>query len=1240
MDTQIETNAAFSTRGSKAAVFRPRFGQAFQQYFTPKWACEANALIVERLFVKGQLNVIDPTCGSGRLLAPFADRGHHTLGIELDERLISTAKRALGAPHVRSGDICAYAGILPQDQWDVAVINPPYGLWWEVANTPMAQYELCPPSSAEFGGSIESQVMVLEQATKLLHKPYYGGGLLIAILSGNFLETYPQANRFLNQHYQVIANLCLPQLFKPEYGIGIDARYLVAATCHDNERLPITCTGDFTGENPEELAQMVVNAFTPFSRRFSWSSTPILPTPIGEIPAVPDLSMATIEDTSQLPCSLSTRGIAPQSNWAGAWLKFYGSIPLQDYNVSQGNNTDLVTAYGALPNILINGSERATQQLSTLGFAVALTDHDRQSIALAAKRYLRERLPLQELSPMEYLAWYNDGPITAKAEANAPSLPTPFVAGRQYDLQVRWEREAAQVKEEDFGEGKDAYTLRTYVDRGYLIFRFTNPATGTVTTIRENDAEGIRAMLEAFGLPETRTVTDIHTSERRSWAVQLGRIITDHAARNGGLRPNPTQENDVLAMAVKRHNALLYEQGGGKTNTIAFWAELRRYARVLIVTPSSVVPGIIEDLTKWGFNVHPRALDHDEVSRLHQHKGEKQPGTQFWVASYESLGLQDGSYDAWQHDAYDRDGNFLGTHSHNHGATCSFPGCHVSRSQVIGACPQCGAAGADFHSSRGSNGGGARYCRQCGYAAWTAGTLSEATGEKPAVKGRRMAPLGARIKRLFSCVILDEVQDTKSKGSLKGETTRALKARGKAVLSGTWLKGYVTDLYWSAGWLAGFGSALWPFAYNGGAPNFLQQFGTFEFVTKEFAHTLQTGKRKLIPSISNLNRLWRLLSPFTIRRLKEDFLTDLPSKTVEEHWVALDAHHSGIYARVEESMQDTLKRELERDNPDMGVISMALWWGRYAASCPTVEGALHYAGAFGIRLNSETVTPAERRAALDDLQLRNAILNRDLDNVKVAGALDLIKSIHAAGEKVIVFTSLKGLYQSLLKTLLAARIGVTEIDGVPTKKRNDVVRKFEAGGNTVLLAGTGTLNRGVTITGANHVIILNTEWSPETTLQAEDRIHRPGQTRACHVHYILAQGTIDEHMWELINAKHAAQRAVFDKIAQFKTTEDVLAEAASANVQLQIARAIVDAPRPQPQSEPTPAPLPLETLVQAALVAQAAPLPELPAPAAAPAPVQLTIADLLQLQPVIKSKQRRAAKPVPQEQQNFFSLLS
>jgi hypothetical protein len=91
------------------------------------------------------------------------------------------------------------------------------------------------------------------------------------------------------------------------------------------------------------------------------------------------------------------------------------------------------------------------------------------------------------------------------------------------------------------------------------------------------------------------------------------------------------------------------------------------------------------------------------------------------------------------------------------------------------------------------------------------------------------------------------------------------------------------------------------------------------------------------------------------------------------------------------------------------------------------------------------------------------------------------------------------------------------------------------------------------------VIILNTEWSPETTLQAEDRRHRPGQDKDVHVHYILSRGTVEEEMRELINAKAAARRAVFDKEALYKSVEKVMPEAVSA--QMEVARRMVELER-------------------------------------------------------------------------------
>jgi SNF2 family DNA or RNA helicase len=521
---------------------------------------------------------------------------------------------------------------------------------------------------------------------------------------------------------------------------------------------------------------------------------------------------------------------------------------------------------------------------------------------------------------------------------------------------------------------------------------------------------------------------------------------------------------------------------------------------------------------------------------------------------------------------------------------------NASRKSQIPACPQCGTVW------RGEGDGGGRVCRACGHVAWTMGRAAERPvpavnlkapkREQIDVRRRRIAalkeqhmearssgsngndiflstyhqwPLSNRAKTLISCVMLDESQDAKSKLSLRGAAARSLRANGKALLTGTWMKGYITDLFWTAGWLLGFGSPLWPFPYRGGSARFLQQFGTYQYATKEYADTLEVGRRKLIPSVSNLNRLWKLLSPVSIRRLKGDFLTDLPRKHRHIHWLEPTGKHDLLVGHVTGAMKEVFERELRKADPNMGAISAALWWGRYVASCPNEHGALHFAGAWGHMVNVDELSPVEARAILEQMRLQGAYLQAKpglevaYDFNKVAKALEIIEGIKAAGEKAIVFTSLRGLYRTLEAAFKNRFIGYVGIDGVDTKRRNDVVRRFEASDATVLLAGTGTLNRGVTVNGANHVLILNLEWSPETTLQAEDRCHRPGQTREVHVHYLLSSHTVDEQMWDLVDQKWAAQRAVQDREAQHKTVEAILAEAALANAQLAVAKAVLKA---------------------------------------------------------------------------------
>jgi RNA polymerase sigma-70 factor (ECF subfamily) len=73
--------------------------------------------------------------------------------------------------------------------------------------------------------------------------------------------------------------------------------------------------------------------------------------------------------------------------------------------------------------------------------------------------------------------------------------------------------------------------------------------------------------------------------------------MSDFAQANaaGGRKLFAAQRDDVVNMATKRTVALLYEQGGGKTTTVAHWAALRGYQNVLIVTLEALRAGRLRE---------------------------------------------------------------------------------------------------------------------------------------------------------------------------------------------------------------------------------------------------------------------------------------------------------------------------------------------------------------------------------------------------------------------------------------------------------------------------------------------------------------------------------------------------------------------------------------------------------------------------------------------------------------------
>jgi SWI/SNF-related matrix-associated actin-dependent regulator of chromatin subfamily A containing DEAD/H box 1 len=67
---------------------------------------------------------------------------------------------------------------------------------------------------------------------------------------------------------------------------------------------------------------------------------------------------------------------------------------------------------------------------------------------------------------------------------------------------------------------------------------------------------------------------------------------------------------------------------------------------------------------------------------------------------------------------------------------------------------------------------------------------------------------------------------------------------------------------------------------------------------------------------------------------------------------------------------------------------------------------------------------------------------------------------------------------------------------------------------------------GINATAASVVVFLDVDWNAHAMRQAEDRVHRIGQTRPVEVRRLLAAGTVEVRMVEVSDGKGALSDAL------------------------------------------------------------------------------------------------------------------
>jgi SWI/SNF-related matrix-associated actin-dependent regulator 1 of chromatin subfamily A len=263
-------------------------------------------------------------------------------------------------------------------------------------------------------------------------------------------------------------------------------------------------------------------------------------------------------------------------------------------------------------------------------------------------------------------------------------------------------------------------------------------------------------------------------------------------------------------------------------------------------------------------------------------------------------------------------------------------------------------------------------------------------------------------------------------------------------------------------------------------------------------------------------------------------------------------------------------------------------WGGYEFGSPAQEVPERMRRVMLRRLKSEVLTelPAKTYAELR-IEIRSKRLQKSLDRQydawgdllkagelpgfeefsrirsdlaadRIPAMLEIVESHEESGQPLLVFS-----YHRAPVEALKDREGWAIITGDTSNiQRDRIVSDFQAGrlrgvGLTIRAAGVG-----LTLTRASHSLFVDLDWVPTWNIQAEDRIHRIGQTSdKVLITRMVSDHPLDLHVQKLLQQKMNLIHGAIERevsALQLPTVREVSAEEHAAKLE-RLARAEAEA---------------------------------------------------------------------------------
>lgn len=302
----------------------------------------------------------------------------------------------------------------------------------------------------------------------------------------------------------------------------------------------------------------------------------------------------------------------------------------------------------------------------------------------------------------------------------------------------------------------------------------------------------------------------------------------------------------------------------------------------------------------------------------------------------------------------------------------------------------------------------------------------------------------------FDYCIIDEAQNIKNPTAQATLSVKNIKSRCNIALTGTPIENNLMEL-WSI----------------------------FDFVMPGYLFTKERFRERFILDESNLSELKSLITPFILRRLKEDVLSELPEKLEKKYLVEMKGKQKQLYSFYVKAIKNQLNENKSSEKSGRDKINLFAYLTKLREIC----------------LDPSLVVPDYTGGSS-----------------KLTVVKEIVKDASESGKKILLFSQFTSVLQKIEEDFKKEDISYLYLDGgTSAKERIERVKRFNEDSNIkVFLISLKAGGVGLNLTSASVVIHFDPWWNPAVEDQATDRAHRFGQENKVEVIKLVAKDTIEE----------------------------------------------------------------------------------------------------------------------------------